>query len=127
MKRLAVFRGVVYMGARRCEAGEHWVRPQDVQALIECGSVRWADDSIPDSWADDGGAQPTTDARIWSLTVPEALGDIRMEKSAPRLQRWHAEERRNPRKQGARAGVLNAIEEQLGQLGVSNPNPSLAR
>ena len=45
MKRLAVFRGRVMMGGRTYEVGEHWVRPQDVQSLIEAGTVRWADAS----------------------------------------------------------------------------------
>ena len=58
MKRLAVFRGKVSMGGRTYEAGEHWVRPQDVQALIDTGVVRWADEPVPSSWDDDGGAQP---------------------------------------------------------------------
>ena len=44
MKRLAVFRGRVSFGGRIYAKGEHWVRPQDVQALIDTGSVRWADE-----------------------------------------------------------------------------------
>ena len=63
MMRLAVFQGSVSMGGRTYEAGEHWVRPQDVQALIDTGSVRWANDPVPDSWDDDGGAQPKTRKR----------------------------------------------------------------
>ncbi len=124
MKRLAVFRGVVYMGARRCEAGEHWVRPQDVQALIESGVVRWADDPVPASWADDGGAQSTTKARIWRLTVPEARGDIQIEKSPQRLRRWHDEEQRNPSYDGGRAGVLDALEERLGEVRFAGTPPT---
>ena len=81
--------------------------------------VRWADEQ----------AKPTVSAKpnIWALTVPKAISAIQLEESAGRLRRWHKEERANPRKRGARSGVLNAIEEQLGQLGVSDPNPSLAR
>lgn len=44
MKRLARFLGRVHMGGKTYEPGEHWVRPQDVQALIECGTVKWADE-----------------------------------------------------------------------------------
>ena len=119
MKRLAVFRGRVSFGGRTYEAGEHWARPQDVQALLDTGVVRWADEQ----------AKHTVSAKpnIWALTVPKAISAIKFEESAGRLRRWHKEERANPRKRGARSGVLNAIEEQLGQLGVSDPNPSLAR
>ena len=119
MKRLAVFLGRVSFGGRIYAKGEHWVRPQDVQALLDTGAVRWAGER----------AQPTASEQpnIWALTVPKAISAIQLEESAGRLRRWHKEERANPRKRGARSGVLNAIEEQLGQLGVSDPNPSLAR
>ena len=117
--RKAVFLGTVSMGGRTYEAGEHWVRPQDMRALIDTGAVRWAGEQAKSTMP--------TKPNIWALTVPKAISAINLEKSDGRLRRWHKEERANPRKRGARKGVLNAIEEQLGQLGVSDPMPTLAR
>lgn len=118
MKRLAVFRGDVSMGGRIYQEGEEiYMRTRDVQALLDTGVMRWADEE----------AKPAQSAKpnIWALDVKTAKSAIRLEKSPGRLKRWHKEERENPK--GARKGVLNAIEEQLGQLGVSDPMPTLAR
>lgn len=50
MKRLAVFLGGASFGGRTYEKDEEvFVRPRDVQALLDSGAVRWADE---------GSAQP---------------------------------------------------------------------
>lgn len=104
--RKAVFTGTVSMGGRTYEAGEHWVRPQDVRALIDTGAVHWADERPK--------AAKTHRPGIWAMNETEAVANIASQKTKRRLERWQKEESQNPK--GARKGVLNAIKEQIGQL-----------
>lgn len=104
--RKAVFLGDVSMGGRTYKTGDVVrMREQDVQALIDTGVVRWDGEKAK--------AVAARDPHIWALTVEKAASAIRLEKSAGRLRRWAKEEGRNPKHDGGRQGVLDAIEEQL--------------
>ena len=96
------------MGGRSYAKGDkEWMRPQDMQALIDTGAAHWADEKPK--------APTRNEPRIWGMTVAEVVSDLIHEKSAARLGRWLTEEGANPR--GARKGVLTVLEQRINQLG----------
>lgn len=74
----------------------------------------------------DGDKVTATDFEWWP-TVPEARSAVKATTDVDLLVHRHAHETLHPEYEGGRSGVLNAIEERLGELGVDDPEERLAR
>lgn len=64
---------------------------------------------------------------LYNNPVPWARERILGLASADEVRAIHALERAHPEYDGGRSGVLNALEERLGELRVDDPKPGLAR
>lgn len=92
----------------------------DYSALVASGAAEWVDAPLDDTGAADGAT--------WAWSVSDAREHVQNVSDAATLQVWHDDERRNPKYQPAgRKGVLDAIEERLGELNVDHAAEGLAR
>lgn len=57
---------------------------------------------------------------VWLLSGKAAAMAVKEIDDAPTLKAWHTREKAHPKYKGGRAGVLNAIEDQLGTLDISD-------
>jgi len=119
MTRAIRFLGGASVAGRTFGRGDVWAAPEsDVRPLVDCGTAEWAE----------GGEGPDVDRTTWNWSVSDARQHVAAMDDAATLRRWHTGETRHPKyTPNGRKGVLDAIEERMGELKITDSAEGLAR
>lgn len=104
----------VTFGGRQLTSGDVvGGRVKNLQPLVDIRAARWLDAGAGE---EQGEAAPELDTRTWQWTVPEAEAAIPEIDDGATLRALHEAERRHPRYDGGRKGVLDQLEGRMGEV-----------